>query len=492
MRVKKVLALAPLQIAQALVGFGAIAAFTRLMSPEEFGQYALALSVSMFAHTLVFTAAEAAAFRFFASARASDKVADHFATLLTLALALAAGVVVVTLALLTLLGVQGPAYGLAFFAAGSAAFRFLTKLARESDRAALDTARFAIFETAYLVLGFGAGVALLSVADFGAAAPFAGLMIAGVIVFAADAPRLLTRAKDGVISTARAGNYLAYGAPLALALAVDLGVQALARIILAERAGAAELGAFAAAFGLARPLDLIFMSAGAAIAPLILTAYEADGAAAARKAAKGAFTAIAAITFPAAAGLLLLAQPLSDVLVGSSLSAEAASVTPWLVLAGLFSGFNLYYWSEAFQLTRRTGLRALIMLAPGALQIGLTLVLTQTNGAIGAAIAAAIGAGAGGVLLALIGRRLFAPPIPWSALARICIATAIMALAITALPNRILSLSVVTGVFTYGAAAIALDLFGARKRASAVLQTVGDKLRGVFHASFTDRANVRR
>ena len=41
------LTLAPLQIAQALVGFGAIAAFTRLMSPDEFGAYALALSVSM-------------------------------------------------------------------------------------------------------------------------------------------------------------------------------------------------------------------------------------------------------------------------------------------------------------------------------------------------------------------------------------------------------------------------------------------------------------
>ncbi len=28
----------PLQIAQAIIGFGAIAAFTRLMSPDQFGQ----------------------------------------------------------------------------------------------------------------------------------------------------------------------------------------------------------------------------------------------------------------------------------------------------------------------------------------------------------------------------------------------------------------------------------------------------------------------
>lgn len=492
MQVKKVLALAPLQIAQALVGFGAIAAFTRLMTPAEFGQYALALSVSMFAHTMVFTAAEAAAFRFLAQSKAASKTADHFATLLALALALAAGVLVVTLGLLSLLNLKTETYALAFFAAGAAAFRFLTKLARESDRAAFDTGRYAIFETAYLVLGFGAGVALLTVGHFGAAAPFAGLLVAGIVVFAADAPRLLSRAKGGTISAPRVGGYLAYGAPLALALAVDLGVQALARIILAKQAGAAELGAFAAAFGLARPLDLIFMSAGAAIAPLILAAYENDGADAARKAARDAFSAIAAITFPAAAGLLLLAQPLSAVLVGAGLSAEAAAAMPWLVLAGLFSGFNLYYWSEAFQLTRRTGLRALIMLAPGALQIGLTLMLAPTHGAVGAAIASAAGAGAGSVLLALIGRRLFAPPIPWSTLARVTLATALMALAIIALPNRILSLSLLTGVFTYAAAALALNLFGARQRASAVLQALSATIRGFVHTSFTGRLDVRR
>jgi O-antigen/teichoic acid export membrane protein len=79
---RQALALAPLQIAQALVGLGAIAAFTRLMSPEEFGRYALALSASMLAHALLFTWAEAAAFRFFSAARAEKRLADHFATLI--------------------------------------------------------------------------------------------------------------------------------------------------------------------------------------------------------------------------------------------------------------------------------------------------------------------------------------------------------------------------------------------------------------------------
>jgi len=92
----RLLSLAPLQIAQGLIGFGAIAAFTRLMSAEEFGRYALALSIAMAAHTLIFTWAEAAAFRFFAAARAERRLADHFATLVGVAAALGGAVLIVT------------------------------------------------------------------------------------------------------------------------------------------------------------------------------------------------------------------------------------------------------------------------------------------------------------------------------------------------------------------------------------------------------------
>ena len=264
---RRALALAPLQIAQALVGLGAIAAFTRLMSPEEFGRYALALSASMLAHALLFTWAEAAAFRFFSAARAEKRLADHFATLIALAVALGAVVLFATGALLSFVGVREDIAALSAFAAGAAVFRFLTRITRESERAAFDVGRYAALETAYIAVGFAAGVALLMRFDLGAAAPFAGLLLAGAIIALIDAPRLIARARGGAPSLQRATTYASYGAPLALALALDLGVQTIARFILAHQAGVAELGAYAAAFGLARPLDIIFIGAGAAFGP---------------------------------------------------------------------------------------------------------------------------------------------------------------------------------------------------------------------------------
>lgn len=496
MSAKRYLALAPLQIAQALIGFGAIAAFTRLMSPEEFGRYALALSASMAAHTLLFTWAEAAAFRFFAPARAERRLRDHYATLLALVGGLGAATLIVTAALLLLVGFSDEVAALSAFAAAAAVFRFLTRITRESDRAALQIGRFAALETAYVAVGFAAGIAFLVVADLGAAAPFAGLFTAGVIIALIDAPRLLSRAKGGIVSPQRAFSYASYGAPLALALAIDLIVQTIARFILAHQAGAAALGAYAAAFGLARPIDLIFISAGAALSPLILTAFEDQGADAARDKARDAFSLLIALALPAAVGLALVAAPLTELMIGEGLRAQAAAALPWLAIAGLFAGFNVYYFSEAFQLTRRTGLRALLMLAPGGVQLIATLLLTPTLGAVGAAIATVLSAAVAMLLLACVGRRLIALPIAWRTLASTALATAIMASAVLALPaahNVVsLALTIVVGGSVFAISAIGLNLLGVRAVASAVLQALSRRVGVLFHLFFTDRLNVRR
>lgn len=480
----RLLSLAPLQIAQALIGFGGIAIFTRLMSADEFGRYALALSISMAAHTLLFTWAEAAAFRFFAAARAEKKLADHFATLLTFACLLGAAVLLVTGALLLLAGLRQDIAALALFAAAAATLRFIIRLSRESDRAALGFVRYAVLETLYLFVGFAAGVACLTVFDLGAAAPFAGLLLAGIVVALIDAPRFLQHARGGVASLQRSKSYCAYGAPLALALAADLGVQAIARGILGAEAGAAQIGAYAAAFGLARGLDVIFMGLSAAFAPLVFAAYEDRGAGAARDAARSGFELLAAITIPATIGLVLLAEPITALMVGDALRASTAAALPWLAIAGLMSGFSLYYWSEAFQLTRRTGLRALLMLAPGALQLALTVWLARNHGAVGAAIAAAAGASLSAMLLAIVGKRLLALPFPPATLARIGAASAIMSALVTALgpPQSATGLIFTSalGFAAYAAGAIALNVLNARGPAIAAARAL---LRRLFTLS---------
>jgi O-antigen/teichoic acid export membrane protein len=388
--------------------------------------------------------------------------------------------------LLMLAGFTENIAALCAFAAGAAVLRFIIRIARESDRAALHVGRYAVLETAYLLIGFAVGFALLTRFDLGAAAPFAGLLLAGVAVLFVDAPRLFNQARGGAPSAARAASFAAYGAPLALALAIDLAVQTIVRFILAAQAGASEVGAYAAAFGLARPIDLLFIAAGAAISPLLLAAYEDKGASAVHEPARNGVTLMAAIAFPAAIGLAFVAAPLSALLVGAALSAEAARALPWLALAGLASGFNLYYLSEAFQLTRRTGLRAIVMLIPCAAQLVLTAMFAGTHGATGAAISAAAGAAIGSILLIFVGRRLVALPLPLDAIARVAVATAIMSISLIAWANADLFLRVAIGATAYALAAFALNVAGVRTLADASLLRLAAR-----HLPFAEQTHAR-
>ena len=76
-----VLGYLPANIIQGVVGFLAIIVYTRLLSAEDFGRYALAFSVMTMAHVATFSWLEAAMARFWAAQRDGADMASHFASL---------------------------------------------------------------------------------------------------------------------------------------------------------------------------------------------------------------------------------------------------------------------------------------------------------------------------------------------------------------------------------------------------------------------------
>ena len=69
----------PANIVQAVVGVLTIVVFTRLLTPEQFGQYAVAFSVMTLAHVAVFTWLEASMARFWAAQTSPDEIRAHLA-----------------------------------------------------------------------------------------------------------------------------------------------------------------------------------------------------------------------------------------------------------------------------------------------------------------------------------------------------------------------------------------------------------------------------
>jgi O-antigen/teichoic acid export membrane protein len=472
----------PINVAQAIAGFGAIWAFTRLLSPHDYGLYALALSTMMLAHTCALTWAESAAYRFRLTAENEGALPDHFATLLALAVASALLAGIASAIGLIFFVDQSVLLNLVVFSAVYALLRFLIKIERETDRAEMAVARYSILESFYVLAGFALGVAFIMNTNLGPAGPLAGGALAGLMVAFVDGPRLLKRAKGGRPSLARAQTYALYGMPLAGALALEMFVQTATRGLIALHLDAAAVGAYAAAFGLAgRVLDIVFIWAGMATGPLLLNAYEKEGRVGAERVARNVALVLLLLAMPAAIGLALVARPLAEAMVGEGLREDAIAIVPWLALTSLASGFITYYFSEAFTLARKTGIRALIMLVPAGLTLLLCALLLPVFGAVGAAIATSAASLVGALLLALFGRRYVVMSLPWLDLFKILLACALMAAPIHFAPDLggwpELFLKGALGALTYGAAIFILDAGDARANVRRFLDRARARLR---------------
>ena len=81
---RRLLGYFPASLAGGLASFGAVFALTRLLSPADYGFYALALTTMGIVYTLSITWAEAAAYRFAGEAEAKNKTPDHIRTIMAL------------------------------------------------------------------------------------------------------------------------------------------------------------------------------------------------------------------------------------------------------------------------------------------------------------------------------------------------------------------------------------------------------------------------
>ena len=239
--------------------------------------------------------------------------------------------------------------------------------------------------------------------------------------------------------------------------------------------GPEAVGVYAAGYGIAdKTVGLLCIWAAAAGGPMMMAAWEREEPEAMRAVSAQAARTLMMIAAPAATGLALVAQPLSEVMIGEDMRAQAAQIIPWIALSGLINGFVLHYVSEAFQLSRRTGLRAGLMVIPAVANVALNCVLLPWIGLMGAVYSTVACYALALVLLASVGRRHAPLAWPWIDFLRIAGACAAMAIvvrltpAVGGLPELLLKACVGAGVYIL--AALAFNVAGARHATQQFIQ----------------------
>lgn len=474
---RHLLAYLPVYLAQGFVGFGAVAVFTRLLSPEEYGRYVLILAAASLIGTLAFTWLDAAVARHHARAAARGRLPGQLFTVWKLYALLAAPAAMLGGLVLWVAPLGAELKAACSFAFAYTLIRSGLTLALETRRAAGEAWRYSLLETFTLSAGFALGVVFASAGGLGAAGPFAGMALAAAIALLIDAPVLLSRSKRDRADSRRAAAFFAYGAPVAVSLIFEHLLSVGDRFVIAAFLGEAATGAYAAGYAVAdRSLSIVFLWLGTTTGPLLIAALEHRGRAAARDVARNTAGLMALIGFPAAAGLALVSGDVARLLIGAEIAGQAANVIPFIALSGLMNGIMTFYFHEAYILGRRPRAMAMIMAAAAILNLVLNLILTPRFGLTGAALATVIAYGSALVTCAVHGRAAFPMPVPVKAWSSAALATGVMAVVLVILPSpeaafSALIVKVGGGVAAYGAAALLLDVAGCRSFVLARLST---------------------
>jgi O-antigen/teichoic acid export membrane protein len=464
----------PANVVQGVVGFLAIVLFTRLLSPEEFGRYALAFSVFTLAHVAVFTWLEAAMARFWAASKPGADLQGHFAGLYRTALLLTAAFV--PLALLAVwLWPADPLFRIAV-AVGlmGCPVRCLVKLAQERLRAEGEVSKSAGIDMTVTAAGLLIGVGF-ALGGAGGAAPLLGLGLGPLLVLPFVFPGEWRRGRGARLDPTRMRAYAAYGYPIAASLALTVVLASTDRFLLAVFLDEAAVGAYHAGYSIAnRTLDVLFLWLGTAGQPALVMALERGGRDRLTTAAREQLSTFLLIGLPAAAGVALVARPLAQVLIGEDLRADAVAVTPWIALSALLYGLTAYYFGQAFTLGRKTTALLGAMAIPALFNVVLNLILVPRFGLIGAAWATTASFGIGLVATLALGRRVLPLPMAWESLARCGLATAGMAVVVAALPAiggfPELILKAGAGGAVYAALALTLNAAGVRDVALSLIE----------------------
>lgn len=463
----------PANLVGGLAAFGSVFIYTRLLGAEAYGFYALALATMNIVYTLTITWSEAAAYRFAGEAQAKGTMPDHIRTILGL-LFLSTTLGVGGMALATSL-TNDPALRIALIAAmATVALTPWVMAGQEMSRAQQRVSRYSTIRLTQDLGAFALGVFLAWNTGLGAAAPFAGLACVLALLAVVELSRMLRESAGGEFQRKRVRRYAAYGLPVAIALGLNIALDAGDRFLIAWFLGPEAVGVYAAGYGVAdKSVGLLCAWAAAAGGPLMLAAYERDGREGVRIASAQAARTLMLVAAPAAAGLALVAHPLADVMIAEEMRDQSAAIMPWIALSGLINGFVLHYLSEAFALARRTDLRAWLMAVPAIANLGLNWLLLPWIGLMGAVYATVACYALALLLLAAVGRRLVPLAWPWTDFTKIAAACSAMALVVMALPapGGMLELLVksVVGAVVYVAAALAFDAAEARSTLQSVL-----------------------
>lgn len=445
-------------LARALPGvmsFLAIAVYTRMLDPDEYGVYALAVSVVGFVSIACFQWVQVSVLRFYlVGSESSARVlgAALFAFFVSSIPAVLACVVI-----WILLDVPIKRQ-LIMIAAPLVWVQAWFELNLELARCRFEIFRYGLISAVRSIVALAAGVFFIY-CDFNEFAPVLGLVVGGVAGSLVAGISVWRGASGGGDVRDELRVFSSYGAPLAVAFVLAMVISSSDRIILAWLIGEEAAGLYSASYDFVwQVTTLLFVAINLAAYPLVVKAYEQSEQSVAVKQITQNGSLFLLLAVPVTVGFILLAPQFAEVFLGAEFRQAAAELIPWVAVSAFLAGFRAYHFDLAFQLKKKTHLQVWVLGVAALLNVVLNLLLIPLLGIKGAILSTFLAYVFSLGLSIFLGRRLFKIPLSFADLLKTVLSSCVMAVAIVFLEAEAGSLALV-GQILFGALIYAVMVF---------------------------------
>lgn len=443
-----------------VLNFVAIAVYTRLLNPEQYGAYALTIATVSAADSLLLLWLRLSLLRFLPMEGQSQPTT--LATILRLHALLSLGVAVLAVLIGWLLVQDDVTRQLVLLGACLFAVQGAFELTVERERSDLSPKRYGYYAGLKALFGLAIGTALAA-AGMGAGGLLIGLVIAMLLplIILGGGARWLGSLQDNY-DPQLARRIAVYGMPLAATSLLAFLVTGSDRFMLAAYIDTAAAGQYVVGYDLAQfTLGLLLSIVNLAAYPLIVSTFEKKGEEAAQRMLRWTLQLFLLVGLPATVGLSMLAPNIAAVMIGDEFQAAATMVIPGITIAALLAGLKAFYLDLAFQLRGNTIVQVWILLITAVLNIGLNVVFIPWMGLLGA-VYSAVAAHAVAIILSwILGRNALRLPLPDRTAGPIVVATLLMFGGLMLVRGFVGPVALVgqvaLGVFLFGACLLLID-----------------------------------
>ncbi len=391
----------------AIISFTALFLYTRFLTIEEFGRYALVLSYAGLVQVFVFQWLYLVLARFLPSNSGESNGVLEFTLAMFLLLS---GTLIIIGFIISLLWPESTIRQLIFFVIPLSIASGWMEICLKLNTTRIQPAKFGYMLASKNLLSLVFAFILIS-ASLSETAPLLGLLLGTTVAWLIFGRSAWKGVKPTWPTRSTFLEYATYGLPLAITFALNWLLSSSDRVIISYLLGDAATGAYAVGYDLTQQsLGLLLIIINTAAYPLVMNAFARGGREAAFRQLSISGELIISTAIISSAAMIGLAPLIINVAVGEAFRLEAAKVMPWIAVAAAALGIKAFHLDVAFQLAREPKWQAYIAGIAATLNIALNFLMIPAFGLIGAAAGTLTSILVASFLSWWIGRRVF--PIP--------------------------------------------------------------------------------